>query len=146
MIDNHDMDIILTLSKNALISHEQLAIQTQMSTSTIRRRLQKLIDENILRFSALADPLKCELPMLVGISMGIAHEYLHEEANKLTNNPHIKWASTTTGRYDLLLLGAFKSPDELSDFMEKEISRVQGLRSLESYVCLNMLKGRYMSI
>ncbi len=146
MIDKRDLDIIHTLAKNALLSHEQLAKQTKMSPSTIRRRIQRMTKENILRFSALADPLKCGLSMLVGISMDIAHEHLHVEARKLTGNPHIKWAATTTGRYDLLLLGAFESIDQFSEFMEKEISRIQGLRSIESSVCLNILKGRHMSI
>lgn len=146
MIDKRDLEIIHALAKNAMLSHEQLAKQTNMSPSTVRRRLNRLTKDNILRFSALANPLKCGLPLLVAISMDIAHEHLHKVARTLTKNHCIKWAATTTGKYDLLLMGAFESPDKFSEFMEKEISPIKGLRSLESSVCLNILKGRFMSI
>lgn len=59
---------------------------------------------------------------------------------------HIKWVATTTGRFDLLSLAAFRSTDELSDFLETEIASIGGLRSVETYICLEVKKGRFLSV
>ena len=64
----------------------------------------------------------------------------------LAQRPEIGWVSTTTGRFDILALARFASTDELSDFVEKKVTRIEGVNNSETFICLRIGKGRYMQI
>ena len=48
-----------------------------------------------------------------------------------------------TGRYDLLAMVVTESPEELSRFIEKEISAIPGILRTETFVNLDIMKGKY---
>ena len=146
MIDSLDEKLIQLLEMDARQSSEAVAKQLKVSPATVRRRIKKLIQRGVLRIVALVDPQKVGFPLIAIIAFDIAHEKADSVIQILADRPEVKYASTTTGRFDVLVLARFRSTEELSDFVQKELSNIEGLRDTETFVCLRVQKGRYIQI
>ena len=62
---------------------------------------------------------------------------------KLAKMPEIRWVSTTTGRFDVIALARFRSNYDFSEFMTKVLARLDGVKSSETFVCLDIKKGHF---
>jgi len=131
------------MGQDAQQNSETLAKQLNLSSATVRRRLRKLIRGGLLNVVGVVDPTKFGLPLAVMIALDVAHDKLESTIEVLAKHPQIAWVSTTTGRFDIIALARFRSTDGLSEFMAKELAELEGLRDSETFVCLDVRKGRY---
>lgn len=145
-LDALDEKIINVLKDNARQSSEKLAKKLNVSPTTVRRRLKRLTRSGAVRMVALVDPSKAGISLLTIIAFDIAHDSLDAAIQLLNEQPEVKWISTTTGRFDILVEAAFHSTSELSDFLQKKLSGLKGLKDTETFVCLEVKKGRYISL
>ena len=144
IIDGLDERLIHLLENDARQSSEVLAAQLNTSPATIRRRVRKLIQSKVLRIVAVVDSSKVGLPLTAVIALDVAHEKLDSVTQMLVSRPEVKWISTTTGRFDILVMARFPSTDELSVFVQKELAKIEGVRDSETFICLHIGKGRYI--
>lgn len=146
MIDELDQKLLGLLKKDALQSSESLAKQLNTSSATVRRRMNKLIDNGILRIVGLVDSHKVGYPVAVCITLRVSHDRVDGVVGMLAKRPEIKWLTTAAGRFDILAFAVFRSTQELSDFFKNEMSKMDGVGSTETSICLEIRKGRYMAI
>ena len=145
-LDALDEKIINVLKDNARQSSEKLAKKLNVSPTTVRRRLKKLSRTGAVRMVALVDPSKAGISLLTIIAFDVAQDGVDAALQLLAEQPEIKWISTTTGRFDILVEAAFRNTTELSDFLQKKLSGLKGLKDTETFVCLEVKKGRYISL
>lgn len=143
-LDPVDEQLVKLLSDDARISSEVVAKQLDISPSTARRRLRKLVEDGILRIGALIDPYRCGYPVIAMIAIRLAHENLESASDMLTANQEIRWVSTTTGQFDIMAIGTFRSTADLGRFIEGRLAQIKGLKETQSFVCLNVKKGQYV--
>ncbi len=146
MIDSIDKPLIQLLGNDALQSSEALARQLNVSAATVRRRIRKLVKEGTLRVVALVDPEKVGLNLAALVALDVPHEQLESVTEQLSNHAQVKWVATMTGRFNIMAFLRSASTDELSSFMEKELTKFNGIRNTETLVCLNVKKGRHVRI
>ena len=146
MLDSVDEKLIQLLAKDARQTSKALATQLNVNPTTVRRRLMKLIRSGVIRIAALADPIKVGLPLITVIAFDVARHGLESAVQMLANQPEVKWVSTTTGRFDILVLAAFHSTDELTNFVQGRLANMEGLRDTETFICLQVGKERYMQL
>jgi len=140
-IDSLDEQLINLLSRDARQSSSVLANQLHVSSSTIRRRMNNLILRGVLRIVATPEPTKIGLPLSVLIAFNIAHDSLNVAMKSLSSRPEIKWLAATSGRFDIIALAWFPSTDALFSFMERELSKLEGIKGSETFICLHEEKG-----
>ena len=145
-LDALDEKLINVLKENARQSSEKLAKRLNVSPTTIRRRLKKLQRSGTVRMVALVDPVKAGLSLLTIIAFDVSHDSLDAAVQFLSEQPEVKWISTTTGRFDIMIEAAFHSTADLSDFLQKKLSSLRGLKDTETFVCLEVKKGKYISL
>ena len=145
-LDALDEKIINVLKENARQSSEKLAKKLNVSPTTVRRRLKKLSRTGAVRMVALVDPSKAGISLLTIIAFDVAQDGVDAALQLLSEQPEIKWISTTTGRFDIVVEAAFRNTNELSDFLQKKLSGLKGLKDTETFVCLEVKKGRYISL
>ncbi len=145
-IDSLDIKLIQLLGQDARQPSERLAKQLNVSPATVRRRVRKLLKSRVLRIIGEVDPAKVGYRVTAVIAFDVAHEKLDSVTEMLDNSQEIRWLSTTTGRFDIIALAQFSSTDELSNFVQKELSHVKGVRDSETFVCLQVKKGRYTAL
>jgi Lrp/AsnC family transcriptional regulator, regulator for asnA, asnC and gidA len=145
-LDALDEKLIGVLKENARQSSEKLAKKLNVSPTTVRRRLKKLIRTQAVRMVALVEPSKAGISLLTIIAFDIAHDSLDQAIQLLMDQTEVKWISTTTGRFDIMVEAAFHSTQELSDFLQKKLIGLKGLKDTETFVCLEVKKGKYISL
>lgn len=145
-IDALDEKLLQLLGKDAKQSSEALAKKLNVSPATVRRRVRQLLRNDTLRIVGVGDPQKVGFPLAAIIAIDVTHELLESVLNELAGRPEVKWVSTTTGRFDILALVRFRSTDDLSDFMQKTLAQMEGIRDSETFVCLRVAKGRYQPL
>lgn len=143
-LNSVDERLIEALGKNGRQSSEVLAKQLRVSSATVRRRIKKLTQGGLLRIVAVVDPKNLGFPLAAIIAFNIDHEKVDTAMKALASRSEVKWVSTTTGRFDIIVLAWFASTDELSDFCQRQLAEVDGIRESETFICLEIRKGRLM--
>lgn len=144
MLDAIDDQLLRLLGEDARQPSHVLAKKLDLSPSTVRRRIRRLIHSRTLRIVATIDPSKAGNPVAAMIASRVDQTNLDMAVQALSSRPEVRWLSTTTGRFNMVLLTRFRSTDELSQFLQKEMTRIEGLKDMEVSVCLHVGKGRYM--
>lgn len=146
MLNSRDEAIIHLLGKDASQSGDTLAKELNVSAATVRRRIKRLVKNGALRIVAVADSEKVGLTMAAILALDVPHENMEAISDQLASLPEVKWVSSTTGRFDLMAMVRTTSANELSDFMQRELSKLNGIRNSETILCLRVKKGRYIQI
>ena len=139
--DSVDEQLVRLLGQDARQSSEALAKQLNLSAATVRRKLRKLIKSDLLRIVGVVDPTSFGFPLIVVITFDIVRDKVELATKKLSELPEIRFVSTITGRYDIIAIARFRSTDCLSEFVTKELAKLEGIRDSETFVCLEIKKG-----
>jgi Lrp/AsnC family transcriptional regulator for asnA, asnC and gidA len=142
-IDLLDEGIIKLLAQDGRASSEMLAKKCKVTPSTVRRRLNELIRKGMVRVIAVVDPKKVGYPLAAVIAYDVEHDKLDSAMKLLSNMHEVTWISTTTGRFDIISITRFDSTDGLSEFINKVMPNIEGLKESETFVCLQEGKGSY---
>ena len=145
-LDSVDEQLIRLVQWDGRQSSEKLAKSLNVSATTVRRRLRTLIRGGVLRIAALADVQKAGFPFVTLITLDVEHGKVETAAELLAAHQRVTWVSITTGRFNIVGLGVFRSAEELSSFLQTELPKMQGIRNVETLVCLDVKKGHYMVI
>ncbi len=141
-VDSVDKRLIELLQEDAGRSSDVLARHLKVSAATVRRRTRRLIKNQVIRIGAVVDPQKVGLPLAAIMAIDVVNEKLDDVVKTLASKPGVIWVSTTTGRFDVIALVRFPSTDELSRFVQSELSKVEGIRDSETFICLHFESKR----
>ena len=141
--DSVDLKIVKLLGKDARLSSDTLAKQLNLSAATVRRRLRKLIENDLIRIVGTVDQSQFGFPLLAVITLDIEQSKLESALEEFAAQPEIRFASTITGRYDLLIVGRFRSNEHFSEFMRTKLATIEGLKNSETFICLDVKKGMH---
>ena len=144
--DRLDDQLIALIGNNTRQSSKMLAEKLKVSPATVRRRLAKLLHSGVLHYVAAIDPTKTEAFLPVVIALDVRQNRVNSVTEMLIKVPEIQWIVTTTGRFDILATAYLSSIGRLSEFLEREFGQVEGINDIETFVCMNVLKGRLMPI
>ena len=143
MIDSTDKQLIELLQEDSRQTSEALAQKVNVSPSTVRRRVRKLIHRGTIRTVVAIDPHAFGLHLATVIGLDVFHQKLDAVMQFLAAHPQVSWVSTTTGRFDIMAVVRFASTQELGHFLRRELPEIEGVRNSETFVCLEIAKMRY---
>lgn len=81
---------------------------------------------------------------IMGLQVRMAD--LRKVVDKLARKPNICYLAFVTSRYDLIAIIMTQSSEELSHFIEKEISALPSILRTETFVKLDIIKGRWLEL
>ena len=140
MIDLLNKQLISLLEQDATQTSKKLGEQLYMSSSTVRRRMKDLIKSGAIRIVAIPSPKLIGLPIIAVISFQVSHEHISSFLNKLSSRKDVKTIYVTSGRFDVFATMWFSSTEELYSLMEREISKIEGVKATESFICIHVEK------
>ncbi len=132
-IDENTIAIIRHLREGRK-SFRKIADDLSLTETTVRTRVNKLINAGILEICGLVDPEAIEKikPVLIGVKLKTTDMFRKgEEFSKLRG---VVSVSVVTGRFDLMLLVLFNGDYGLREFYAEEVSRIKDVQSLETFV------------
>lgn len=141
MIDDLDRKLIIELQENGREGYVKLAKKMGVVEGTIRKRLKNLLGKNLIKIVAVPNMRKLGYGFIGIAGIQVKMEDLRQVAEKLAKNEHICYLAFVTGRYDLMAIVVTKSPEELAQFIEREISAIPSILRTETFVNLDTIKG-----
>jgi len=132
-IDDTNIDIIREL-KNGKMSFKRIADKLAITENTVRSRVNNLQNEGVLDICGLVDPEKLPGHRIVIIGIKLSEMNLVEKGEEISKLKGVISVSVVTGRFDLIVLVLFKRGFGLLEFYTEEISKIQGVRSVETFV------------
>lgn len=136
MVDSLDKQLIARLEKDASQASGLLSEDLKIHPSTVRRRVNRLIEEGVIRIAAIPDPDKTGYHFVAIVAFDIDHENLESVLDSLSRKEQVRWLSSTTGRFDAIALVWFTSSSEYYDFIQTELAKLEGIKNIETFVCL----------
>ena len=131
-IDDVDLNIMRCLEENGRIPNNEIASTLSLSEGTIRNRMQKLLNNNLLRVKGLTNPDIRSDKVLFFILIKVAlHKDWAKSGEKLARIPEVKSVSMVTGRFDIIL-EVFLPSDQIMRFISDQISDIKNILSTES--------------
>lgn len=140
-IDEIDEQLLSILAEDACQSGEKIAKKLNVSAATVRRRIKKLIQAGILHIVGLVDSSKISSFLISVIALDIETGKIESAMETLANNPEVRLVFSTTGRFDIIALLRFRSTEGLASFLRKDMTKIDGIRNSETFICLTV--GKY---
>ncbi|MCH7705638.1 MAG: Lrp/AsnC family transcriptional regulator [Chloroflexi bacterium] len=142
-MDDLDRKIIELLQINGRASNARIARDVGVSEGTVRRRLRRLVQDEIIRVVAVPDPEKMGLSTVALIGIQADPNKLDDVAERLAALPETQYVSLTTGSFDLFIWVALPSSEELGNFLRHSVGVINGVRRTETFVNLVIVKKGY---
>jgi Lrp/AsnC family transcriptional regulator for asnA, asnC and gidA len=136
-MDELDRQLIGLLEQDAHRSTTAIAKQLGVSSSTVRRRIRKLVQSGTLRIVGRPDPFKTGFPLRAVVALDASHQNLQELTQELAKRSEIRWLAATSGRFDVIFIAWFESADKLYNFLT-EVGAMEGVRNSETFICLHV--------
>jgi Lrp/AsnC family transcriptional regulator for asnA, asnC and gidA len=143
---NLDERLIKLLQRDGRQSSESLARQLKVSSSTVMRRIRKLTAEGTMQIVAAVDMFKLGWPVVAVLGLDVEPGALVKVMDALAKEDAVKFVSSTTGRYDVMAFMRFRSNEDLSAFTEKVLAGLDGVKDSETFLCLDIKRGRYTQV
>jgi Lrp/AsnC family transcriptional regulator for asnA, asnC and gidA len=134
------MRIIELLGQDARVSNRQIAAELGVTEGTIRARIKRLQQENLIRFTVVTDFRLAGSPNLVMLGIHAAPAKVHELAAELSRMREINCVIVLLGRYSLMAMGLFTSLMDVNTLVRTRIMRLPGVRSVETSVSVRNFK------
>jgi len=142
-LDELDHKIIAVLQENARLPNAQVAAQVGSSEPTVRRRVDRLLQQEVIKIVAVAPPLQLGYHVVAILGIQIDHSHLDQIEQALVAMPEIRFAGVTLGSYDVVAEAWFHSNEELLTFLHARLSPIVGIQRIESLQVAKMVKYTY---
>jgi DNA-binding Lrp family transcriptional regulator/CheY-like chemotaxis protein len=139
-IDDIDQQIIRSLQENGRKSNVDIARQVGMTEATIRKRLDRLFSERIVRPSVSLDLAQIGLGTGAMIALQVDLTYIGRIAEQLAHLPQVRSVRYTTGEYDLFIEAVFASNQDLLYFLTNALAAIKGIRKTSTFHVLKRIK------
>lgn len=142
-MDDLDQKIIALLQQDGRASNAKIARDAGVSEGTVRRRVKKLLDDDVARVVAVPNLEKMgyTTTALIGIETGPGTS--SSVADALIDLPEVHYVAVTTGPYDVFVWAGLESTESLGEFLTGKIGHIPGVQRHETFVNLSIKKRTY---
>jgi len=143
IIDELDSMIIQILQVDGRSSNAQIAREVAVSEGTVRRRLRKLMDDDVLKVIAIPNLEKMGYTTAALIGLQTEPGQIDEVADAVSALDEVHYVAVTTGAYDIFAWVGVSSSEDLGSLLRGKIGSIQGVRRTETFVNLAIKKRGY---
>jgi len=128
-LDQLDKEIIdlLTIDGRMFCAEIARAIGT-VSERSVRYRLEKLVEDNIIRITATPVPKSVGYSIVADVFVEVESGQVHEIAREIATYENVSYVAGATGEYDLTVRIIAQSNRELYEFVTQVLGKIPGVR------------------
>jgi Lrp/AsnC family transcriptional regulator for asnA, asnC and gidA len=140
IVDDLDRQIIGLLHEDGRMSIQDIAQKLSSTSSTVRKRIRRLEDENIMRVVAVTDFSAAGYELLLAVGIQVENRRPEEVGEELAELPEVFSVNLTTGMSELDVLVAARDFAELSDFLHNKLPKITGISKLAPGLTVDVLR------
>ena len=138
--DELDHQIIELLFEDARISNRRLAAKLDFTEGTIRSRVKRLEDENLIRFTAVTNMEHLDRPQLASIGVHVDQNLMQDVVDSISAMSEIGAVIKMFGRFDIMAMGLFEGLPAVHEVASNKILSLKGVRHVETVTIVDILK------
>jgi Lrp/AsnC family transcriptional regulator for asnA, asnC and gidA len=143
-LDSIDQQIVARLALDARTSNRQIAAQLGVTEGTVRGRIKRLQDDQLIRITAITNIRRLDNPMLGFVWIDVEKSSdIDGVAQALAALGQLGFVGKMLGRCDLLAITMVQDPQQLSDFVHSVISGIPGVRKTDVTLGVKFVKHDY---
>ena len=130
-LDRHDWNLLTYLEDNPRMAISHLATKLGITRQTATIRLQRLLDEDVVRIHCVVSHAMIGNQFSIGIFLKVEPGTILEVSERIAAYKFVNTAIAISGGYDLLVFATFKDAEEMSDFLINELETIHSIKSSE---------------
>jgi Lrp/AsnC family transcriptional regulator for asnA, asnC and gidA len=139
-LDNLDLEIIRCLNENARKSIRDIAKELQVSLTTVSNRVKALETSGVIQgYMPIVDAGKLGYDLMAVIGIKAAHGKIADIEEEIAQTPGVFAVCDSTGEWNTIVMGRFKTRTELNKFVGKILSH-ESVDRTNTQVVLNITK------
>lgn len=142
-LDELDRAIIRMLQRNGRTTNTDMARELDVTETTIRNRVSRLLNEGLMEIVAVPTPLAVGLSLSAIIGVSVRLGEIGPVSEQLVACPETRYVGLSTGRYDIIVEAFFSDQEHLLDFVTSRIGSFTGVTSVETSLILKVPKFSY---
>lgn len=139
-LDSLDREIVSILQRDGRASNVEIARRAGVSEATVRKRLDRLICEGVIRVVAIPTAAEVGFSTVTFITLEVDLAYLKQIADQLGRLPEVRAIHYTTGESDLILEAWFPTSNDLLRFLTQHVASIPGIQRTATSHVLRTLK------
>ncbi len=132
-VDETNLTIIKEL-RDGRRSFKKIAETLGITENTVRSRVTRMVKAGLLEINGLVDLESVPRHQLVLIGVKLKTTDMFKKGEEFSKLRGVVSVSVVTGRYDLILLVIFNDEYGLQDFYTEQVSQVEDVQTLETFV------------
>jgi DNA-binding Lrp family transcriptional regulator len=141
--DELDVRLIRELQADSRQTTTMLAESLGVSEPTVRRRMNYLKNNEMVKFTVIINPERLGLPVSATLLFSVDPSKVDEISDRLSKFDEFYSVIVTTGNYDIVVSGYFTSVDAIYEILKNDINTIDGVNSVNTMVVLKRKKRAY---
>ena len=141
-IDRLERRIIELLQEDGRMPFVKMAQILGINDATIRKKYNALVEDGVVRVSALFNPYAVGFDAPVFIGINIEQGMLDKITEVLTEIQEIQFIAVTTGAYEIMAQAVLASNQDLYAFIRR-VSSTEGVKGTYTYLMLDICKQNW---
>ena len=145
-MDQIDTEIITLLQSDGRKPFTDIAKELGISEGTVRNRVTRLAEEQILQIVGMVDPSRVgfDAPAMIGVS--VQPTMMESVAQTVATFPEVSYLIMVSGEFDLFVEVLCKDRDQLASFLNQKLQHVPGILRTQTFMILRTYKMAYGAI
>lgn len=121
-------------------SNVELARRLGLSVATVAKKIRAMIETGIIVIKAMPNPMKAGYKIQAFIGLHVDLKKVDSVCNRLMDNINVSRMAITFGRFNILFGCFFRELQMLIDFIKEELSKIEGINRIDTYLVLEEVK------
>jgi DNA-binding Lrp family transcriptional regulator len=140
MVDDLERKILKSLNQNSRKSFREIAKQIGTSAPVVINKIKKLEKLGAIKsYIPILDPEYFGYNLTAVVALRISHGKLIETQEKIAEDPRVFAIYDVTGEWDSIVIGRFKSREDLNKFI-KTVLALRYVDRTVTHIVLNVVK------
>jgi Lrp/AsnC family transcriptional regulator for asnA, asnC and gidA len=139
-VDDLDREIIGLLQDDGRMSIQDIAKALSSTSSTVRKRIRRLEEANIMRVVAVTDFSAAGYELLIAVGIQVENRRPEDVGLELAKLPEVFSVNLVTGVSELDILVAARDFAELSHFLHDKLPKISGIAKLAPGLTVDVLR------
>ncbi len=140
-IDNIDYEIVSMLMEDGRIRAAEIARRLgNKSERAVRYRIDRMIENNVIRLSAIVNPTGLGLKIVADVFLEVESDSILEVAKKIAEYENVSYVACSIGETDISVQIVAGDTSEIYRFVTEVIGKIPGVRKTTTSIVPIILK------
>jgi len=143
ILDDTDRRIVAILQENGRTSNREVARVLGVSEATVRNRISRLIEDDLINIVAVPTPRAVGMTMSAILGISVSLPMMEDVVEELIHQSEVRYVGMATGRHDVIVEAFFHDQEHLLEFVTRSVGHMEGVTRVETSLILRVAKFSY---